>query len=828
MTNFMKNIKSYILSLAALGSLAFTGCNMDFDPVPVKIPEATLKPNTTLLELKTKYWQDATNYAEEIGLNENGDSIIIHGRVISSDADGNIFKSLVIQDETCALAFSINAYNLYLDYRPGQEIVINATGLEIGKYNGLLQMGKKEWYEKQSVWEVSFMAPEAFRSHAQLNGLPEPAKIDTIQINSFAELPSDPEGLCRFQSQLVRFNNVHFANGGKSTFSTYKSSGVSENIVDTEGASLAVRTSGYSKFWNKMLPEGQLDLVCILGYYGTQGWQLSLIDYAGCMNIGNATEAVGTKNKPYTVAEAIAAQADGKTPSGWTTGYIVGTVAPEVTSISSSADIEWGADATLNNTLVLGPSADCKDIAQCLVIDLPQGSKLRQYAALRENPSNLGKQMWIYGKLSEYMGTWGITGNNGSADLFRIDGVEIGGGSAAAGDGSKEKPYNVSQVQGGATGTAWITGYIVGWVEGMTLAEGAHFDLTGTVSQTNILVAATPEETDYTKCVPVQLPTGTVRSSLNLATNPGNLGKQVSLYGSLEKYFGSAGMKTVTEFVLGEGGSQGGGDTPNPPSGGDGTEAKPYTVSQVQGGATGTGVWTGGYIVGWVEGMTLAEGAHFDLTGTVSQTNILLAATPNETDFNKCIPVQLPSGSVRSGLNLSANPGNLGKYVILQGSLEKYFGAAGVKTVTAFKLTDAPSGGGGGGDTPNPPAGGDGTKEKPYTLAQAAAFVTAGTPTKGWYEGYIVGWVEGQVYETGGHFDLTGTVSKTNILVASTANETNITKCVPVQLPSGAVRTGLNLADNPGNLGKKVLLNGSAEKYFNVTGIKTVTEFELK
>ncbi|MDE6802654.1 MAG: hypothetical protein K2J06_07810, partial [Muribaculaceae bacterium] len=297
----MNKFKSLLTGIAAFGLLAFTGCSTDVDPVPVNIPEADLIPNTSLLELKTKFWDDATNYIDTIKLREDGSHYIIAGRVISNDEPGNVFKSLTIQDETCALSFSINSYNLYLEYRVGQEIVIDATDMFIGKYNGLQQMGEPEWYENGNAWEASFMAPEFFKLHAQLNGLPDPSKVDTIEINSFSELPSDPEGLRKFQSQLVKFNNVYFEEGGKAQFSVYKSSGENHNIIDTEGASLPVRTSGYSNFWNKYLPTGSGDVVCLLGYYGTTGWQLTLIDYEGCMNFGNPTIAPGTKDTPYSV-----------------------------------------------------------------------------------------------------------------------------------------------------------------------------------------------------------------------------------------------------------------------------------------------------------------------------------------------------------------------------------------------------------------------------------------------------------------------------------------------------------------------------------------------
>ena len=49
----------------------------------------------------------------------------------------------------------------------------------------------------------------------------------------------------------------------------------------------------------------------------------------------------------------------------------------------------------------------------------------------------------------------------------------------------------------------------------------------------------------------MQLPSGAVRSALNLAGNPGNLGKQVTLKGNIEKYFGVAGFKSTSAYTWG-------------------------------------------------------------------------------------------------------------------------------------------------------------------------------------------------------------------------------------------------------------------------------------
>ncbi len=615
----MKSYKSYLLGLtaiAAAGTLA--ACQDDFDDPKVNAPVATLQPNMTILELKQAYWDDATNYIDTIGV-ENGiaddKNYVIAGRVISSDEAGNVFKSLVIQDETAALALSINSYNLYLKYRVGQEVVIDLKGMYIGKYNGLVQLGMPEWYANGNAWEATFMAPEFFEAHAQCNGFPEAAKIDTIEVNSFAELPSNPDGLQKWQSQLVKFNNVYFQNAGTEQFSEYHSSGVNQNIVDVNGSTLPVRTSGYSNFWNNYLPEGNGDVVCILSYYGTTGWQLLLNDYEGCMNFGNPTVAPGTEDNPYDVAGAIAEINNGVTRSGWVKGYIVGAVAPEVENVSGNGDIEWKSDVVLDNTLVIGQSAETTDIANALVISLPAGSDLRTYGNLVDHPENYKKEIWVKGSFGKYMDTYGVLNNNGSAAEFKIEGVTIDTGEAPDGDGTEAKPYNVQQVIAkNPTGNdanpdekdVWVTGVIVGWADMSSTyyinATTARFTVPATMA-TNILLAPTAGVTDFAQCIGIQLPSGNVRSGLNLQDNPGNLGRKVSIKGNIAKYSGVAGLRGASQYVFD--GQTPVDPTPDDPTGeakGSGTATDPYNatkaieIAKANGQTSDVSVYTAGYV----------------------------------------------------------------------------------------------------------------------------------------------------------------------------------------------------------------------------------------
>ena len=131
-----------------------------------------------------------------------------------------------------------------------------------------------------------------------------------------------------------------------------------------------------------------------------------------------------------------------------------------------------------------------------------------------------------------------------------------------------------------------------------------------------------------------------------------------------------------------------------------------------------------------------------------------------------------------------------------------------------------------GGVTPPGPGTvtGDGSRENPYTASDIILLgIESSDGNKYWVKDYIVGVIDGSyVYQF-----TSNTEVNTNIILSSNANASSDTECIPIQLPNGAVREGLNLATNPGNLGQEVLLYGTLEKYFRVPGVKNVTYAEI-
>ena len=67
----MKHSKLYI-SAMLFAALAATSCDDNWDTPPMVAPVATIEANTSIEELKTKYWQEANNCVDTIGYKEDG------------------------------------------------------------------------------------------------------------------------------------------------------------------------------------------------------------------------------------------------------------------------------------------------------------------------------------------------------------------------------------------------------------------------------------------------------------------------------------------------------------------------------------------------------------------------------------------------------------------------------------------------------------------------------------------------------------------------------------------------------------------------------------
>lgn len=160
-----------------------------------------------------------------------------------------------------------------------------------------------------------------------------------------------------------------------------------------------------------------------------------------------------------------------------------------------------------------------------------------------------------------------------------------GGSIEYLGNGSSERPLSCYQValntDLGDNTLRWVTGYIVGWVDTsagdntmnpstakFSFVDPQNEDAVYTPIASNIIIApdtltdaqlavyTLPENTDSLKkylkrCVPVQLPSGNMRTALNLEKKD-NMHKEVSICGTIgQKYMGAPGLKEVEYYAYG-------------------------------------------------------------------------------------------------------------------------------------------------------------------------------------------------------------------------------------------------------------------------------------
>lgn len=302
----------------------------------------------------------------------------------------------------------------------------------------------------------------------------------------------------------------------------------------------------------------------------------------------------------------------------------------------------------------------------------------------------VGDEVIVYGQVINYYNN--TPEFTQGSKLYSLNGetseVETGGGTAgtATGDGTLENPYNsvaANEVagklaSGATTGVVYIKGKVASITENYTTNFGnATFYISddGTsAGQFYIYRALYLGNTKYT--------TGPLLAQ----------GDDVIICGKLTKYGNFGTLETVQNeaYLYSLNGSTGSDTPPSFDTEGEGTKAVPYTVADVKtvynAGGTTDKVYVEGYIVGSIDGRAYETGATIGLGNNPSNTNLVLAASPDETDINKCVPVQLPSGNVRTMLNIVDNPDNLGKHVVLYGTIEAYFSIAGVKNVTEAEL----------------------------------------------------------------------------------------------------------------------------------------------
>lgn len=129
---------------------------------------------------------------------------------------------------------------------------------------------------------------------------------------------------------------------------------------------------------------------------------------------------------------------------------------------------------------------------------------------------------------------------------------------------------------------------------------------------------------------------------------------------------------------------------------------------------------------------------------------------------------------------------------------------------------------------------GDGSKENPYTIDDVIGLYNINFAQLGdssivnvdtvWVRGHILGVVNTNNGDTKPEV---GPNDNTNLSLGEVTHDSHISVQLPAEKAAPGVRAGLNLVDNPDNLGKEVLLQGIITLYCRVPGLKPCLGYEF-
>jgi hypothetical protein len=258
----MKTNKFLALALGLVTMLFVNSCVEDDDyTVPeVLVPAvdvSTLGTKTTFASVISRY-NDAVSDGDNVGTWEFDAPLYIEGYVISSDAAGNFFEEIIIQNSTDendltddprrGLKIEINVRDLGNFYNYGRKVYVKLNGLAVGESNGVITLGRANGNSLNQI--------EPFEYKGFVIRDPEVATI-TPKMVAIADLTEEDE------NTLVQFSDSQFVKGAIQSTNTY--AGEQSDQFDgfrtiehcETGSSISLQTSTFADFKSFPLAAGR-------------------------------------------------------------------------------------------------------------------------------------------------------------------------------------------------------------------------------------------------------------------------------------------------------------------------------------------------------------------------------------------------------------------------------------------------------------------------------------------------------------------------------------------------------------------------------------------
>ena len=187
---------------------ALVGCYEDFDSVPerqifddtsfeAQFPEARYITIAECKEIFTSAHGSISGTGENSSWNDTKyvqveDDLYIKGKVVSDDEQGNVYKSLYIQDETSGIEIKLNN-NVGVRFPYGTWVYVRLKDLYIGNYRMMLNIGGAPSESYNKAGEHKFYANSNLEIQSIIDRHVFPGGPAEIKVGTFAEWQANPE-----------------------------------------------------------------------------------------------------------------------------------------------------------------------------------------------------------------------------------------------------------------------------------------------------------------------------------------------------------------------------------------------------------------------------------------------------------------------------------------------------------------------------------------------------------------------------------------------------------------------------------------------------------
>jgi hypothetical protein len=120
-----------------------------------------------------------------------GRDVYIKGKVISNDEEGNIYKSLHIQDHTAGIELKLNN-NVGIRYKYGSWVYVRLTDLYLGNYRMMLSLGGAPSESYNKAGEHKFYANSNLELQEIIDRHVFAGEPSTLVVGTYEKWQSDP------------------------------------------------------------------------------------------------------------------------------------------------------------------------------------------------------------------------------------------------------------------------------------------------------------------------------------------------------------------------------------------------------------------------------------------------------------------------------------------------------------------------------------------------------------------------------------------------------------------------------------------------------------